>query len=221
MIVRRHHGTCVRVYDLRDEADLAHPKSRIRGGRTVQRNPADVDSIVLHQAGIDFADRETEVGTARRALAVACHAMAFEGFVSLCAPLTHYMSHANALNKRSLGLEVDGLYPGLKGRAIKGKTATVLTDEIVGAARAALEILVELGHGEGMPIRYIYAHRQADSWRRPDPGQELWQAVVLDFAVPVLGLETRPGETFANAKGPSRRGWPVPLAWDPAGKGPY
>jgi hypothetical protein len=221
VIVRRHHGTGVRVYDLRDEADLAHPKSRIRGGRTVQRNPADVDAIVLHQAGVDFADRATELETARRALGVACHAMAFEGFVALPAPLRHYMHHADRLCSRALGLEVDGLYPGIKGRAIKGKTATVLTDAIVNAARVAAELLVELGRAEGMPIRYLYAHRQTDSWRRPDPGQELWEAVVLDYAVPVLGLETRPLETFAHPKGPTRRGWPVPLAWDPAGKGPY
>lgn len=214
----------VRVYDLRAEQTNPHPKSKLgSGGLTLVRDPAAIDSIVFHQAGIDFADRRTEPETARRALAVACHAMAFEGFLTLAAPLPWYINHANRLNSRSLGLEIDGLYAGVEGRKIPGgKRPTVLLEETVEAGRAAARLLVEFGRAQGMPLRFAYAHRQADSWRRSDPGERLWRAIVLEYAVPVLGLETRPSETHRNVvKGQPRHGLPIPRDWDPDGVGRY
>lgn len=212
----------VRVYDFRDDWTGPHPKGREGpGGLTLVRDPREIDSIVLHQTGVDFADRDTDEKTARRAMRVAAHAMAFEGFVSLPAPLLWYINHANNLNRRSLGIEVDGNYPGLVGRKVLHGQPTRLKDETVLAARVGVKLLVTEGRRIGCPVRYIYAHRQADSWRQADPGEELWRRVVLEYAVPVLGLETRPAERYPNRKGPKRHGMPIPAAWDPDGVGKY
>lgn len=218
----------VRLFDLRGEQSNPHPKSkRSRDGKTFVRSPASIDSIVLHQTATNFAPAKSErpngdLGLARRSLGVACHAMAFRrGFVTLpCDPLW-YVHHADRLNARSLGLEVEGNYPGTVDRKPLHGNPTVLTDVTIAAARAGVKLLVEVARAAGCPVRYIFAHRQSDAWRAADPGEALWGAVVLDYAVPVLGLETRPGDWFAHHKGPTRNGKPVPTRWDPAGVGRY
>lgn len=221
-------STCldVRLYDLRASAPDPHPKAKkTSGGKTLRRAPAAIDSIVLHQTAVSFAQPKgtvREIDLANRAHKVACHAMAFRaGFLTAAAPLDWYIYHADRANAWSLGLEVDGNYPGLVGREVGSGTETPLTDATIRAARAGVKWLMEEGRRLGMPIRYIWAHRQFDSWRRADPGQGLWKAVVVEYAVPVLGLEVLYGETLSHPKGSSRRGKPVPAEWDPNGVGRY
>jgi hypothetical protein len=48
--------------------------------------------------------------------------------------------------------------------------------------------------------------------RRSDPGEALWKAVALDYAVAVLGLETQNTRTWGD-------GNPIPAAW--GGSAPY
>lgn len=217
----------VTLYDLRHEQSDPHPKSKVGAdGRTFRRLPAAIDSIMLHQTGTGLfgpvQGQTGEIAVARRALGVACHAMAFQaGFVTRPVDPLWYVQHGNALNGRSLGLEVEGNYPGLRGRKVLHGEPTELTEETVMAARAGVKLLVEEGRKRGCPIRYIYAHRQADSWRRADPGEELWRRVVLEYAVPDLKLETRPAEKFKHHKGRARDGYPVPKRWDPRGVGSY
>lgn len=217
----------VHLYDLRHEQVDPHPKSKIGSdGRTVRRLPAVIDSICLHQTGTGLfgpvSGQSGELAVARRALGVACHAMAFQaGFVVWPVDPLWYIHHGNALNGRSLGLEVEGNYPGLVGRKVLHGKPTELTEETVMTARAGVKLLVEEGRKRGCPIKYIYAHRQADSWRRADPGEGLWRRVVVEYAVPELKLETVPAEKFRNAKGRARDGYPIPKRWDPNGVGSY
>jgi hypothetical protein len=213
----------VPFYDLRSEQADPHPKSKRDGkGKTVQRMPTTIDSIVLHQTAVKFSGPSDDQ-LARRALGVACHAMAFHpGFLVWSADLRWYIYHADRLNARSLGLEVDGNYPGcIGGKCSNGKNETPLTDGIVKAARVGIKLLVEEGRRLGCPIKYIFAHRQCDSWRQADPGEGLWRRVVLEYAVPELGLMHRPTETFPHPKGSDRTGRPIPTRWDPNGVGKY
>lgn len=211
--------------DLRDAQKDPHPKSKIQGRRTVRRSPSAITGVTIHQTAVKFsvtkaqivsAGNDRRMALARRALNVACHAMAFhDGFFVAAAPLDWYIYHGNGFNAADLGLEVDGLYPGLKGgRTWNGDPATALTDESIAAAREALRWLVETGRRAGMPIEWIHAHRQSSATRRSDPGQELWQALVLDYAKPVLGLKTRPAYVLGDGR-------PVPVEWDPEGVGRY
>lgn len=220
----------VQVYDLRSAplSERLLKKFRLRPGTPrmpVIRDPSQVTGITIHQTAarygvaqyqVAIADGDARLALAKRSLRVACHMMAFhDGFLAWPNPLDWYVYHGNGWNTCELGLEIDGNYPGVKdGKTWNGKKPTRVTPEVIRAARAAVELLVIEGRKLGMPIEYIHAHRQSSSTRRDDPGEELWKAVVLGFAVPMLGLKVEQGRTLGGGR-------PVPIEWDPNGVGRY
>lgn len=215
------------VVDLRAEQPNPPPlyngkrKHWIRNGRVVMRDPSKIDGIVLHQTACVFGKREDQPTRYHRALGVACHALAFDdGVVALPNPLRSYVQHGNGFNDRSLGLEVECNARGLVAdpKTVRGMEQGPLPGAIA-AGREALRALLELGRAEGMPIRYVWAHRQSSPTRRSDPGEALWKALVVEYAVPVLGLEVQPTMVLAAKRGGSGR--PLPPQWDPGGVGTY
>lgn len=215
------------IFDFQDEPwELRNPKKFKRvGGKPVVREPSQVTGITIHQTAVKYcvapyqvkaAGGDERLALARRSLQVACHVMAFhDGFLAWPNPLEWYVYHGNGFNAFELGIEIDGNYPGVRGGPTwNGKKATDITPNLITAARAGIELLVREGRKLGMPIEYIHAHRQSSATRRDDPGEELWKNVVLDFAVPVLGLRTELRRTL-------RDGRPVPREWDPNGHGNY
>ena len=224
----------VRVYDLRweqsDPPALPKPKHRIIRGKVAKRDMRTITGVTIHQtacvfgvsdAGVKRASGDVELATARRALGVACHGLAFTGgFYALPNPLDWYVWHANALNETTLGLEVEGLYAGLEDdpdtvpredlETTWNGPPMKLTDETVASARACLARLVNEARAAGAPLTNVFAHRQSSDTRRSDPGEAIWQKVVLDYAVPVLGLTAKPSAVF----GPGR---PIPVEWAPDG----
>lgn len=222
---RKYNNTM--CYDLRDQpfSERVGRKFKRRAHRPVVRDPAQVLGITIHQTAAKFgtapyqvhaANGDAELALARRSLRVACHVMAFhDGFIAWPNPLEWYVYHGNGFNSFELGLEIDGNYPGVKGgRTWNNKTPTEVTADVVGAACAAIELMVIEGRKLRMPIEFIHAHRQSSATRRSDPGEELWRRVVLDYAVPVLGLKTEQGRTLG-------KGRPIPKDWDPNGVGGY
>jgi hypothetical protein len=81
-----------------------------------------------------------------------------------------------------------------------------MSDGLLYAARMGVKALVDRGRMQGMPIRYIWAHRQSNKDRGRDPGEEIWKRVVLEYAVPVLGLEIQPDLRVGD-------GNPIPASW--------
>lgn len=171
-------------------------RDRIKKCDTVFCRPiSSIDGIVIHQTATPFgvtaaavkaAGGDRKLAKHRRALQVAAHMTAFDtGVAVLAHPLAWYVYHGNALNARSLGLEVEGLFPGLQGKK------ELLTGLLLEAAKDGLEYLVRRGRTQGMPIKWIWAHRQSSMTRDDDPGQEIWQKLVIGFAVPHLGLATQ------------------------------
>ncbi len=207
-------------------------KRRLVAGRweehVERRDPKRIDGIVLHQTACSFGPSDDATARHRRALGVACHAMAFrDGAAVLANPLPWTVLHGNGLNDRSLGLEIEGLYSGLEDdpstvpdeakRTTWGGRPDTVSTLLVAAGRRALRELVERGRAEGMPLRYIWAHRQSSGTRRSDPGETLWRAIVTEYAVPVLGMQTQPALVLASkSSGPGR---PIPAQW--GGVGPY
>lgn len=221
----------VQIIDLRGEpfSERIARKYKLRGGLPVVRPVSQVTGVTIHQTAARYGIRDYQIAAAggdrklalaRRALRVACHAMAFhDGFVAWTNPLERYVYHGNGFNGFELGLEIDGNYPGLEGGSTwNGKVPTKTTEASILAACAALELLVREGRKLGMPIEYVHAHRQSSATRRADPGEELWKRVVLEFGVPVLGLTTEPARTLPGRNGDGR---PIPLEWDPDGVGSY
>lgn len=226
----------IRILDLTSEQTnppTREEKFKVRRGRVVERNPRDVDSITLHQTACVFGLNKA-VGPTRhhRALGVACHALAFrDGVVALPNPLAWYVNQGNGFNPRGLGLEVEGSFPGipddpstperedLDTHAGDDARMTEVTDLLVETTRRAMLELVERAADWGAYLRYIHAHRQSSATRKSDPGWEVWVRTVLEYAVPVLGLQV--DNTLVLGKG-AKRGRPIPLDWDPLrGEGSY
>lgn len=224
-------------YDLREEQDYTYPggknKVRTRGTSPVMRDPSTVTTIVVHQTAVEFgvskrlikaSGGDIELARARRALDVACHAMAFrQGYFVAAHPLRAYVNHGNRFNATSLGLEIDGRYPGIMDdpatvaredlRTTWGGEPTELTEETIATACNAIGWLVEEGRREGMPIESIASHRQSSDARRSDPGQEIWQRAVLE-AASMFRLNVL-------RDSPWTQGRPIPTQWDPDGIGSY
>lgn len=191
------------------------PHHKLGWDRMLHRNavfcraPRTIDGIVVHQTGTPFGVTAAAVKAAggdkllakhRRALGIAAHMTAFDtGYAVLGSPLDWYVYHGNALNARSLGIEIEGLYPGDWG------TQELFQGPIEVAARAGLAYLVSEGRRLGMPLRYVWAHRQSSLTRDDDPGEEIWRKLVMGYAVPQLGLE--PQFDFVNG------GHTIPERW--------
>ena len=201
-------------------------KWKVSGGKVVVRDAASVSGIMLHQTGVWYGVSSAQVAAAggdrhaalhTRGLNIACHAVAFDGKDAgldcghgvATAPLKWYCYQANTANAESVGLEVEGVYPGLVTPG-----CVMPSERVVNAARDAVRYMVEQGRREGMPLRYIWAHRQSSAMRRSDPGEALWKRVALEYAVAVLGLETQPSRTWGDGR-------PIPVEWQPGGVGPY
>ena len=201
-------------------------KWKVSGGKVVVRDAASVSGIMLHQTGVWYGVSSAQVAAAggdrhaalhARGLNIACHAVAFDGKDAglecghgvATAPLRWYCYQANTANAESVGLEVEGVYPGLVTPG-----CVMPSERVINAARDAVRYMVEQGRREGMPLRYIWAHRQSSATRRSDPGEALWKRVALEYAVAVLGLETQPSRTWGDGR-------PIPVEWQPGGVGPY
>lgn len=231
----------VPMVDMRAQQALAHKKTRVRRGRTVMRDAVAITGVVIHQTAVRYGVTEKQLRVAggnrqlalsRRALNVACHALAFrDGFFVATHPIRHFVLHGNGFNAYTLGLEIDGCYPGLRDdpstiprredlETTWGGEPDAVTSTIVDTARAALRWLVETGRAEGCPIEHVYAHRQSSGKRKSDPGEELWARVVEEYAIPVLGLRAHHALAIDSKK--SGRGRPIPIQWSPAhGVGRY
>ncbi len=200
--------------------------SKVIKGKTFERDPKTIDGIVIHQTACVFGPANDLDRRNRRALGIPAHAVAFrDGTVVLPCPLSWYLYTSNGFNQRTLGLECEGQYPGLlddprtpkredETSIWKGATPTPLDDTAIASFRLALKRLVEEGRDLGMPIKWIWAHRQSNGQKPSDPGQAIWQRIVLEYGVPVLGLTTRPADILGDGK-------PVPGAWDSSSIAPY
>jgi hypothetical protein len=202
-------------------------KHKISRGLVARHELAQIRGIVIHQTNTLFSVSQSQIEAAggnreealhRRGLRVGCHVIAFDGasagvecgHVCHVNPLTWHVYHAQRANSFAVGLEIEGQFPG-----ITPNEQLSASTRVINAARLALKFIVVKARELGMNnLEFIWAHRQTSPKRRGDPGQELWQRVVLEYAVPVLGLKTEPRAVW-------NKGRPIPLAWDPAGKGHY
>lgn len=210
----------------RDPPEVAE-KHKLSQGLVAKHELAQIRGIVIHQTNTLFSVSASQIAAAggsreealhRRGLRVGCHVIAFEGasagvecgHVCHVNPLNWHVYHAQHANSFAVGLEIEGRFPGLA----RNEQLTAST-RIINAARLALKFIVVKARELGMNnLEFIWAHRQTSPKRRGDPGQELWKRVVLEYAVPVLGLKTDTQAVWNNGR-------PIPLAWDPAGKGHY
>lgn len=213
------------VFDLRDEHEFNEKKCKRK-----PRKLEDITTIVLHQTGVKFGvgKKALEKFGPRKALHrrfydVACHVAALtNGDVLLVNPWERYALHGHGSNRFSIGIEIEGLYPGVEDnpKTVSGSNPTELTLRTIGAARKAVQISVEECRKLGCPITKIAAHRQFHGSRISDPGQGLWREVAL-WAVENLDLSIDYDLAKENKKEPRKGGRKIPRVWDPNGKVDY
>ena len=194
-------------------------------GKVVIRDPKKVTGIGMHQTACVFGPAADPNKRYRRALNVPCHALAFrDGVFATAFPLEWYVYHGNELNAFSLGLEIEGHYPGCLDdpttpirediRTTWGGKPTPFDDLAIETARAALKYLVEEGRKRGMPIQYVWAHRQSNGQKPSDPGFEIWKHVVLEYGCTQLGLQSEPTRAWRDVK-------QIPSVWEPGANSKY
>jgi hypothetical protein len=189
--------------------------SKVVGGKTVARDPKTITGIGIHQTACMFGPMNDRPKAHRRALGIPAHVTAFtDGVYVASAPLPWLLYHGNALNDFTLGLECEGSYPGLEGGTAWGGTTTPLTSLAIDTFRAALKWLVDEGRKAGMPIEFIWGHRQANGQKPSDPGEGIWKHVVVEYGCTQLGLKTQPEKFWRDGK-------TIPPQWDPRGVGKY
>jgi hypothetical protein len=225
------------VVDLRAlQPSKPSPEARSRyrlgvGGRVLEREPQSILGIGLHQTAIRFAVSDEQTRRAGgdpkrakdlRALGVAAPVVCWlyppgPPRIVITCPLRWHVNHGNGLNAFTVGYEVEADLPGRLGPA----GAYQLTEEQVACARQGLEVILELGRDEGMPLTHLWAHRQSHGRKPGDPGQEIWERLVVQFAEPALGLRTELERWFPGSTRVTPDGRPIPQAWDPRATARY
>ncbi len=172
--------------------------------------------IVLHQTACIFGAQT------KRWLKVPAHlGITQRGEILHLNALDWAVPHAHGLNGSTVGIEIEGRFPGIEGDLETlwnhpENSPTELTDAQVEATLEAIRWvskMVEQGNGR---LRFLWAHRQSCDasrgqspyGRRSDPGGEIWRRI----AIPIkqeLGL------LYGAEGGVIGSGLPLPREWDP------
>jgi N-acetyl-anhydromuramyl-L-alanine amidase AmpD len=165
-----------------------------------------ITGIVLHQTAVLLGPNPT------RWHDIAAHVgIPQDGAVILINPLDQLIWHANALNKSTVGIEISGNFEGVDGDASTywkpGGGPHRATDEQIAAARSVVGWICREIAAQGGSVRYLFAHRQASSDRRADPGSRVWQEVALWCQQQYALSDGGPGHAVGS-------GYPIPREWD-------
>jgi len=193
--------------------------SKVVAGKTFVRDPKKISGIVVHQTACVFGPSSDRQKAYRRALGIPAHVVGFrDGTFVVPANLLWYLYTSNGFNEFSYGVELEGQYPGLLDDPTTpkredeattwGGTATPLDDRAIETFRASVKWIVEEGRRLGSPLEYVWAHRQSNGQKPSDPGAAIWKHVVLEYAVPTLGLKVQNERVIGDGK-------QVPSGWDP------
>jgi hypothetical protein len=93
--------------------------------------------------------------------------------------------HAKGLSDTTIGIEIEGNYPGIKGDMSTlwkggGGPHTLNPNMMLAIEEVFIFLLIEFTRN-GKTLDHIYAHRQSTNSRIADPGQEIWEAVAIPW----------------------------------------
>ncbi len=174
------------------------------GKRFSRDNPRSIDgidSIVLHQMGFSRGSDPMKY------LGVPAHYVVMpSGVVAQLHPWETYLYTSNALNSRSIGVEIAGNFPNEDGNWWSPEKfgTDQPTPEQLNAIKGLVRYIDRGLRDQGQRLLGVYAHRQSSAAKRNDPGPDVWRAVSPVFAE--LGLEDVSG--FATGGGA-----PIPESW--------
>ncbi len=187
-----------------------HPHAG-RSVDTPYRPWSKITAVVLHQTATNIGEKPA------RWHSVPIHfCITRTGKVIQLYDLTEVCNHANGLNRRSVGIEIDGWYAGIEGQPKtlwQPKNLTTPRQPMdlpavqANAAKATVQWIVDTVAANGGMLTHIHPHRQSSKDRQSDPGSLIWQTVGL-WAQDTLGLSDG-GAAFTVGNGRT-----IPEAWD-------
>ena len=203
---------------LRDKNDKPQPYKAPKRSWFDEKSWALTRGITLHQTACDMGERLERYDT------IGAHfSVLRSGNVIRHCDENHIIYHGHGWNNQCVGIEINGLYPGLeddpdtapnealqttwddKSTPWREQPMTV-TPQAMRATRMLIRwICLNVGFHRGA-IQALCTHRQASSQRRSDPGQAICEQVLVPLWKE-LGL---------SAGGPGFKigdGYPNPTAW--------
>jgi N-acetylmuramoyl-L-alanine amidase len=182
-----------------------------RSASKPHRKWSEITAVVLHQTASNLGEKPTSWH------GVPIHfGITRAGKIIQLYDLTEVCNHANGLNGRSVGIEIDGWFAGVEGdpRTLwqpKGlstpRKPMTLPIEQAKAAQDAVRYIVETVAANGGTVTHVHAHRQSSQDRQSDPGSLIWQAIGI-WAQTSLALSDG-GKNFAVGTGLN-----IPASWD-------
>jgi hypothetical protein len=176
--------------------------SNIKGWRSW----AQIDTIMIHQTGIWMTD------TPERMIPVNAHMCILKNHATPIVqmqPLNAYIYHGNEANKFSIGIEINGHFPGLikKYNPDRHSSEGPSESQVQDCRETILWIMDEVDD-HGGNITTILPHRVSNDVKQSDPGEAAWRDIGL-WAQTDLGLcDGGPGYCIGD-------GFPIPHEWDP------
>lgn len=175
--------------------------------------------ITYHQTACDMGESEA------RYYSIGAHFVVLRSgrVLWMCDP-NRIVYHGNGWNARCVGVEVNGLYPGLEddpGTADNEALKTTWDDPTTPArekpmsvtpqAMASLRNLTRwlrwYGKQNGAKVDFLVAHRQSSMDRENDPGQAIWRQAAVPLHAELGMSDGGVGFTIG--------GYAIPEKWDP------
>jgi len=209
------------IIDWRNTADYAplsraandgKAKAKFVGGKVVMRAPGEVVGIMFHvtdclygvtPAAVKAAGGDKRLARNRRARRIPAHATVFrDGDAVVPFALLAYLHHGNAGNAMTLGIEIES-------------DDGTITDAQFATLAELVPWLIAQAKIEGAVITESWGHRQTNGGKPNDPGQVVWQKIVIPLSEK-HGL-TRTIKALPRSTPKGRDGIPIPKTWDPKG----
>jgi len=163
-----------------------------------------IRGVTLHQTGCLIADRPQRWDTLNAHIGVLR-----DGTIVLVNPLESFIWHAQGLSHATIGIEFNGAFEGVAGRADTrwAQGALRLTPEQLRGAELLLGWLKEQFATHGGTWTLVHAHRQSYAARCGDPGSEIWQKVGLPWIAALGGSDGGAGWKVGTGR-------PIPREWN-------
>lgn len=192
----------------------AHAAGKHRDGG--DRPWKQITGVCLHQTACNMGERPERYDTLGAHFAVLR-----SGRVVWVHDMDRVVWHGNSWNAGTVGIEIDGLFPGVLGdeSTVWNDPSTKIrevgqrvTPEQIEATKQLVRWICSVVASHAGDVCALVAHRQASEDRRDDPGSEAWQTIALPLHAE-LGL-TDGGVGFKLGTG-----FAIPESWDPRCKG--
>jgi peptidoglycan hydrolase-like protein with peptidoglycan-binding domain len=183
--------------------DITETHPPPRNATKWRRKASDITSIVLHQTGCEMP--QSPLGWAR---VNAHYGITLEGVPVRLNPISMMIWHAQRLSGRSVGIEIEGNYPGVQDEPLSlwtpGGGPHVLNERMITAARVILDDILQQ-----TAIHHVYAHRQSSKNRRACPGEAIWRQIAIPMR---KRLGCNPHDLSQRFGDEARE---IPNEWDP------